>query len=262
MARYPVTIRLYNCPNLGAPGSLEQILSTVHNAEFEITGLDADFHFESGRDDTFIARNYHGEPPKGLSVAYELRQLFFMCDDNRPDAESPPIYGFEIGWTAPPQDNNRADWILGRVYHDNDCFINKDLNPEYNAHRLLQLGRDLYNATGPSFGYIEAVPYGSFQPLKIGHTTLEDVTDLQLPHIYWANFFGPDYVRHHGKDFLAQAPGWIREDLDDGGFLYVLAPSLSGAGPAEVVRKVRTYFGVEHVRRRPRKRREKKQDQS
>ena len=33
--------------------------------------------------------------------------------------------------------------------------------------------------------------------------------------------------------------------------------SLSGAGPADLVGKVRTYFNVEHVRRRPRKRRKK-----
>ena len=33
--------------------------------------------------------------------------------------------------------------------------------------------------------------------------------------------------------------------------------SLSCAGPADVVGKVRAYFNVEHVRRRPRKRRKK-----
>ena len=263
MARYPVTLRLFNCAELGSEGSLEQLLSTVHNAGFEIRGVNAGRRYHEVGDedeeaDSHIAVQYCGKVPDRLQVAYEQRRLRFTTAYMHPDNSTVGVNFFDIGWNPPGAANLREDWIVARAGF-NEIFILKKKDPEYHARRFLQLGMDLYSITGPSFGYIEAVPHGSFRPLKYGHTTFEEVAKLRLPHIYWANFFGPDYVNHLGREFLAQAPGWKLQDLDDGGFLYVLSPSLSGAGPADVVRKVRSYFGVEHVRRRPRKRRKRKQ---
>jgi hypothetical protein len=73
--------------------------------------------------------------------------------------------------------------------------------------------------------------------------------NLQLPHIYWANFFSPAYVEQLGRDRLMNAPGWKKESLNDGGLLYVLTPSLEGTGPKAMVEAVKKYFGIDSVRR-------------
>ncbi len=46
-----------------------------------------------------------------------------------------------------------------------------------------------------------------------------------LSGLYWANFFGPEYVEMWSRDFLLGAPCYGVEDLDDGGMLLYLADS-------------------------------------
>ena len=44
-------------------------------------------------------------------------------------------------------------------------------------------------------------------------------------YLFWANFFGPEYVKAVGRDFLKGAPGWASVDLEDGGILHVATES-------------------------------------
>jgi len=68
--------------------------------------------------------------------------------------------------------------------------------------------------------------------------------------IYWANFFSPSYVKKHSRSFLKNAPGWRKQDLDDGGFLYVLSPDMAGTGKDKLAKEVKEYFDVTSVRRK------------
>lgn len=75
----------------------------------------------------------------------------------------------------------------------------------------------LYAKLRPKYGYIdegsEAMP--SFKTVK----------KTELKYMLWANFFGPAYVEKFGRQFLMAAPGWKKEELDDGGILYVVTES-------------------------------------
>ena len=46
-----------------------------------------------------------------------------------------------------------------------------------------------------------------------------------LPGIYWANFFGPIYVDFFGREKFLTVPAYHKEELPDGGFLVLTAPS-------------------------------------
>ena len=51
------------------------------------------------------------------------------------------------------------------------------------------------------------------------------IKNSDLKYIFWANFYGPAYVEKYGRKFLLGAPGWKKEELDDGGILYVVTES-------------------------------------
>lgn len=43
----------------------------------------------------------------------------------------------------------------------------------------------------------------------------------------WVNLFGPEYVARHGWEMLAGIPGYLVEDLPDGGLLYQSRPQIT-----------------------------------
>ncbi len=85
------------------------------------------------------------------------------------------------------------------------------------AHGQLAFARLLYPYLRPKYGWIDE-PSGN-------EPTSKDIAATTLQYIFWANFFGPDYVARYGRDFLLNAPGWKIEELDDGGILYVTTES-------------------------------------
>ena len=111
-----------------------------------------------------------------------------------------------------------------------------------NATNILNLATIVYEVCCPQFGWVDRCK-------PRGHTQIEDVKKLSIPHIYWANFFGSDYVNKYGLSYFADSPGWKFENLNDGGCLYVMSPSL---GPVRkgnsTLKTVIEYFGVESVR--------------
>lgn len=244
MSRNPATLKFINCPGLGSRGSLEHVLDAVEKAEFEIKRVSV---WASETEEVFSV--YRLEEALGrMFIAYELQTLSFLAMDSHRGTVLP--LSFEIGWSVSDTGKVRQA-CLSAASHHTVGFTSKESDPELHAGRLLYLANNLYQLVRPPYGWIERLP--TWNPLKAGYTTWEDVEELKLPHLYWANFFGPAYVEKVGKEFLKQAPGWKCEELDDGGLLYVLTPSLAGTGPVAVVREVQSYFGVEHVRRRPRK---------
>ena len=99
-----------------------------------------------------------------------------------------------------------------------------------------------------AYGFLLGSRWLDFCQLS-GKTGFDDVEQLNVPHIYWANYFGPDYVSKLGREHVMSAPAWAAEPLDDGGILYIL-----GSGPGVVCEDhvamvdVQQHFGLESVR--------------
>lgn len=238
MSSTPVNLRLFDCPQLGEFGSLEQLLETVQDSGFRIIDIAV---WSSDGEIVFSTISYNQEARENMPIAYERHSLEFLVVDD--DIEI--SLGFTLGWTVSDAGSTKRAWI--HAY----CPDALGENPEHHSQGFLHLGKRLYQTVQPRYGWIERLTF--WNPEKAGYTMWEDVEQLGLPHIYWANFFGPAYVEKLGKDILMQAPGWKVEELNDGGLVYVLSPSVAGRSPAAFVREVQSFFGVEHVRRRPRK---------
>lgn len=70
-----------------------------------------------------------------------------------------------------------------------------------------------------------ACAFGCVDEMGDNMASAKSVKKTELKHIYWANFFGPAYVKKFGNDFLLGAPGWKKEKLGDGGVLCVVTES-------------------------------------
>jgi hypothetical protein len=81
----------------------------------------------------------------------------------------------------------------------------------------LLLASQLCPLLEPAYGWIDE--RGANLPYE------REITPATLRYLFWANIFGPEYVRFLGKDFLAEAPGWYLVDLPNGGMLYVVSES-------------------------------------
>lgn len=219
---------------MGEPGSLEQILASVEHVGYELGALQVG---------SFVTnlyafwRYYDDKARQEMDIAYQKQQLAFSAIENHP---VPIVLTFKARWNTT---EGGCSSILYAETDDTAMFTQPQWRPEDSAQRLLILAKALYYSTHPRFAWIERCH-------SRGYTVQEDVDKLLLPHIYWANFFGPEYVEKLGRECLMNAPGWRIEELDDGGILYVLTPSLMGTGPKKVVEEVKTYFGIETVRRR------------
>ncbi|MFQ6039871.1 MAG: hypothetical protein ACE5PV_03360 [Candidatus Poribacteria bacterium] len=60
--------------------------------------------------------------------------------------------------------------------------------------------------------------------------------------LMWANFYGPEYVRKYGREFLLNAPGWRKEELDDGGIAYIISPSYLKRAEIVSAKEITAYF--------------------
>jgi hypothetical protein len=81
------------------------------------------------------------------------------------------------------------------------------------ASGQLGFAKMMYSRLRPRFGWIDE--FGSIDSEKVA-------SKGQIRFLFWSNVFGPDLVRKIGRDFLMNAPGWKKEELDDGGILYVV----------------------------------------
>jgi hypothetical protein len=87
------------------------------------------------------------------------------------------------------------------------------------ARRLLQIARLIYPGIRPPYGYLDAEVDSMIAK--------NSVKKGEIRYLFWANFFGPKFVEQYGRDFLLNAPGWKKEELDDGGILYVATEGIS-----------------------------------
>ncbi len=236
-------LRFLESQNLGKPGSLEELLDVFLGLGMEISYLHlGDF----ASDPLAFWPTYNEEARKGLHLAYAKQKLHFLIlaqYDNQ----------IMVAWVHLTWSNSSAgDYHSGKVSlssDDTSIFTQRQYNSEENSTRLLNLAMLLYNCLSPKFGWIE-------HSSRAGYLRGSDVENLTIPCIYWANFFGPDYVKKFGQQYFLQAPGWKCEILGDGGCLYVLASDMGRkkAGTKALEREVASYFGVTTVRRKAKKR--------
>ena len=103
-----------------------------------------------------------------------------------------------------------------------------------NVERLLVGARHLYDWGGATHAFLAhdqdwndknylgaPTRLGSGKITSTGGLWLED----GLPGIYWANFFGPVYVKFFGVDKFRTVPAFHKEELKDGGYLLLAAES-------------------------------------
>lgn len=213
---------------LGKPQSLEQVIQVFIDAGFAIDQFKIEKEVVSWEE-------YAQKPDEMMALAYETQELSFRAFN--------PEQRFEIrqqiGWGIVKLGGERRAWI--RTITDNTpYFWREEYNPAGYSRLFLDIGKSLYAVLRPTFGWMD-FDYGLF-------TTHENIEALELPVLYWANFFSPAYVGKIGRDRILSAPAWAIEELVDGGFLYVLASCPGLADVYVLPDNVKTYFGVARVR--------------
>jgi hypothetical protein len=81
------------------------------------------------------------------------------------------------------------------------------------AHGQVAFAKMIYPHLRPHFGWTDE--FGDIDSEKV-------VSRSRVRFLFWASIFGPDLVRRIGKEFLLNAPGWKKEEQDDGSVLYVV----------------------------------------
>lgn len=254
MSRYYLNVVFLCSGTIGQPQGLETLLDAIQQSNYKVEVLKVGNILT---EQFAFWRHYDDLARREMGIAYEKQHLSFGPTEKVVSGGG-IILTFDVRWLTDeggPADVPGWPWRLWQVEgsgcnsiveaHTDDTamFTQKQWNPEDNASRLLELAKVIYNTIRPRFAWVERCHWK-------GYTTPEDVVQLRLPHLYWANFFSPSYVEKLGQEFLMNAPGWKKESLPDGGLLYVLSPSLAGTGPKATVTAVQNYFGVPSVRRR------------
>lgn len=214
---------------LGKPGSLERILEFF---------LEAGFWIKEFRIDKDEKRPWEGsivENEENLRLAYKAKECWFSAFN--------PTWRFEIwqiiAWDVPELGGPGRCFIW--TSNDNKpYFWDKEKKPPRYSRFFLDIGKGLYAILQPTFGWIEY----NLEWLPTKH---EDIENLRLPALYWANFFGPAYVNRLREKIL-NAPAWSIEELPDGGLLYVLSSCPGLCDDHVPIEAVQVHFGVERVR--------------
>ena len=212
--------------------SLESLVEVVQQSGFQLAELQMDSASttEVQQDDKISQL---------LTKAYIEKKLSLVV------AYSVPVVDLELFldlyWQEETRD--RSVQSYGMVVTYQSALFNRE---EYDSTRYSQLVLDffviLYNVLRPAFAWIDFAD-------PAGYTSNDDIKRLALPHIYWANLFGPSYVKEIGRKKIRSAPAWVIEELGDGGLLYVLSscPGLNHEGHVSK-EAVKEHFGVKSER--------------
>ena len=122
---------------------------------------------------------------------------------------------------------------------DVDQFANEDDPQRFDdsARRIVQIGTLIYSGIRPAYGYLDAEADCTVAKYS--------VTKKEIRFLFWANIFGPEFVELYGREFLLNAPGWTKEERNDGGILYIATEGLS-----EWLWKTSPTNVIEYFRRR------------
>jgi len=205
-----------------------------------------------------------------ITKAQELINILIQEDDfllpQRYDSREPERYVFEVNnlaklfeiwasdtaWLSLKRRKPHLWWMLIQNWRYREHkrfnqimsgFDERYFAKEYNVVRILSCAKRLYVWGNMTYGYIcheqdwgEKNYFGIPTRVASGKTVSTGGLDLRegLPGIYWANFFGPLYVEFFGREKFLSAPAYFKEELPDGGFLLLTAPSPLDYGRPEV----------------------------
>lgn len=141
--------------------------------------------------------------------------------------------------------NPHPDWL--NMGLDMAFFAN-----EGHGQHFLQFARDLYQWGDMVYGFVahpkdykaqtwlpQQVVIGNKLVGAVGQKVME-----ALPGIFWANFFGPDYVDWFGREKFDRLPCYRLEELPDGGRLVLTSPSpLAYDTSGETQEAIKHYLG-------------------
>lgn len=141
--------------------------------------------------------------------------------------------------------------ILRFSLSDREGKFNEDLAKLFvdsvGIQNLVRVSRNLYTIIGANSGIIA----NDYHEHSLGEYFGKDGNLLgynppNVPHalsgLFWANFFGPEYVEALGRDRLISAPCHKIEELSDGGIIVFLSESpLDASGKDYKVRKRELY---------------------
>ena len=228
---YEPNLVFLNSKTLGQPNSLEVIIAAVRMMGYRVTDLTVG----SYKDQVAFWSEYNQEAQDELGIAYARRELSFEAKNGLTTLEV-LLY---LHWEEPPQSIARRAHV-GAVSFQTALFRRSECNPKYYSRLFLDLGKSLYEVVLPDFGWIDVCS-------PAGYTWYDDVDALAVPHLYWANFFGPPYVASIGREKIMSAPAWSIEELSDGGLLYVLAPYPESAEDLVPLDAAVSHFGFTQV---------------
>lgn len=221
-------IRFLDSHTLGDPITLERVVQVFLDKGFNIEEFEVDDQAMSWEKGPESMRRL-------LSLAHQAQNCYFLAWN----AEWRLEIRQYLAWGLLKMGREDRAWICTTT-DNTPYFWYEEHNPARYSRFFLDIGKSLYEVLRPTFGWID-FDYGL-------RTTHEDIEALELPVVYWANFFGPAYVDKIGRDKILTAPAWTIEELADGGLLYVLASCPGLAADHVPVESVKAHFGVEQVR--------------
>jgi hypothetical protein len=100
---------------------------------------------------------------------------------------------------------------------------------ESNIRKFIKLGNQIHEVLKPDYGFIHEskskLELATIQHPNYGKTILPINLDKGIPGIYWANYFGENYVESIGRDKLKSSPEAQIVELSNGGMLLLIGDS-------------------------------------
>lgn len=227
-----------NSETMGTPGSIERFVQAFEQCGYEVRNLGVG---STGKRIAASERWDHRAEPV-VAQAYAHQMLDFEASRASGAQQEIRFEVFvQLGWGQEHLGSEERAWV-GVSCFQTALFNRAEYDTEHYSRLFLDLGKRLYGVLRPAFGWLDFCQLSGF-------TGFDDVQLLSVPHLYWANYFGPRYVTKLGRQHLMTAPAWSIEQLVDGGMLYVL-----GSGPGVICEDhvakadVQRYFGVKSVR--------------
>jgi len=103
------------------------------------------------------------------------------------------------------------------------------------AQFILKLADKLYRILLPAFGIVDFANV-------IQGTIFKEVSARKTKRLYWATFFGSEYVNKYGKEYLLNSPVWKKEALQDGGVFLQVNEHLTKPSSVTLLDECKKYF--------------------
>jgi len=223
-----------NAQTIRNPDGLERFIEGLQASGFRV------WDFKVGRS-TEVSSQSDDCTIQVLQLARELHELKFNA--RRPTGTKRNLefdFFVQIGWGEHLLQGADRTWVC-LTCRSGPLLRYPEFDPTYHSRLMLDIGKKIYSTLLPAFAWID---FGHLA----GHTWFDDLEKLRIPHIYWANYFGPAYLAGIGRVRVMRAPAWRLEPLDDGGLLYVLASSPDSTEDHVDVRSVKEHFGIDAIR--------------